>query len=136
MSLTNLGERNVLDDIFTSGNGLGSTFYIALSTTTPLEDATNFSEPVGNAYARVAFNPGANWTSAATLAGLSSVTNALAVTFPTASGGSWGTVTYWGIYDALTVGNLLYFDILNTARLIADGDPVEFAIGDVQIFLD
>jgi len=137
MSLTNLGERNVLDDIFTSGNGLGGTFYIALSTTTPLEDATNFTEPVGNAYARVAFNPGANWSSASTTGGgLSSVDNALAVTFAAASGGSWGTVTYWGIFDALTVGNLLYFDILNNARLIADGDPVEFAIGDIEIFLD
>ncbi len=136
MSLTNLGERNVLDDIFTSGNGLGSTFYIALSTTTPLEDGTNFTEPVGNGYARVSFNPGANWTSAATASGLSSIENALACTFPTASGGSWGTVTYFGIFDAITVGNMLYIDALNSSRLIADGDPVEFAIGDLKIFLD
>ena len=136
MSLTNLGERNVLDDIFTNGNGLGAAFFIALSTTTPLEDGTNFTEPVGNAYARVSFAPGANWTSAATASGLSSVENAAAITFPTASGGSWGTVTYFGIYDALTVGNLLYIDSLNVSRLIADGDPVEFAIGDLKIFLD
>lgn len=28
----------------------------------------------------------------------------------------WGLVTHWGVYDALTAGNLLYYGRLNLAR--------------------
>lgn len=73
--------------------------YVALSTADPKDDDSGLAEPVGNAYARQAFN---TWTITANVA-----TNNGAVTFPQASG-SWGTISYTAVFDALTAGNLLW----------------------------
>jgi hypothetical protein len=46
------------------------------------------------------------------------ITNASAViTFPQATA-SWGTVTAFGVYDAVTSGNLLYFDYIGNFKWI------------------
>jgi len=45
------------------------------------------------------------------------LTNANAViTFAQAGGSGWGTVTSWGIYDALTSGNLITWDFLGNNK--------------------
>lgn len=48
---------------------------------------------------------------AATGAGPANITSGAAVSFPQATA-SWGTVLAWGVYDAATSGNLLYWDWL------------------------
>jgi hypothetical protein len=99
--------------------------YLALYTTNPT-DADSGTEVSGSGYARqvLAFTAGSN--------GVSS--NSASVTF-TASGGSFGTVAYVGIRDALTTGNLLYYGAMTTSRTISDGESLVFDIGSIVVTL-
>lgn len=131
-------EKKVLDQIFgATAYTAPATLYAGLSTTTPGDDATNFTEPSGNAYARVAItNNTTNFPNATgSGAGGSTKQNGTAVTFPTATG-SWGTVTYMGFFDAASVGNLLAYGQLAVAKLVQNLDTPSFAINDVTITLD
>lgn len=102
------------------------TAYIGLSTTTPNSTDGNVTEPSGNGYARVATSA-STWGSAASGA----ITNAQAITFPTASGTGWGTVTNVVAYDAVTGGNLLWWGTI-TAQSVAAGVTVSIPIGDAD----
>lgn len=99
--------------------------YMALSTTTPTVGGTNFTEPSGGAYARVAV-PGSSFAAAS--AGAAS--NTAVVTFPTATA-SWGTITYTGFYDAASGGNLLSFDDLPASQAVATGVQIQFPVGQI-----
>lgn len=130
---TDFLENEVLDHLFSAATYTApATTYIALSTTTPTDAGGNFTEPVGNNYARVAFtNDATNWPAAS--GGAKS--NGVAITFPEASG-SWGTVTHVGIYDASSGGNLLCWGALTVSKAITSGDTAQFAVGDLDITLD
>ncbi len=92
------------------------------------------TEVTGGSYARVAVaNTAAAWgTPATTGAGPSQAANAAAVTFVTPTA-SWGTVNQFGVWDALTAGNLLYWGDLTTSQTIASGNTVSFAIGALVV---
>jgi hypothetical protein len=108
-------EGNLMKSVF---NGtafpLPSGLYVALFnglTTQANRDANNAThtatEVTGNAYARVNLAPtAANWP----ITGVAPTTshNGAAINFPTPTA-SWGTIYAFGFYDALTVGNLLYW---------------------------
>jgi hypothetical protein len=102
-----------------------TTVYVALFTTDPT-DAGSGTECSGTAYARQSA------TFAAPSNGASS-TNA-DVQFPQA-GNSWGTITHFGIYDALTTGNLLYHGVLTTSKVIDTGDVFKIASGSLTVTL-
>jgi hypothetical protein len=51
----------------------------------------------------------------------------------TAAGGSWGTISHIGIFDTLTSGNLLWHGSMTASKTIADGDTLEFAIGNIDL---
>ena len=131
MSYTDYLENELLDHWLNDGAYTAGTIHVALSTTTPTDAGGNFTEPSGNGYARVAA-AAAVWDAAAS----GSKDNGSAITFPQASGGNWGTVTHFGIYDALTSGNLLGTGALTTSRAINDGDTGEFAAGELDVTLD
>jgi len=112
-----------------------ATWYVALSTTTPVQGASpNFTEPSGNGYARVAVtNNSTNWTAIASPPATGyTVQNNQPVTFPAATG-SWGTVTYFGIYDAASSGNLVGFGALTSSQAITSGITPSFAVGTLTI---
>jgi hypothetical protein len=46
---------------------------------------------------------------------------------------SWGTVTHFGIFDAASGGNLLYFAALQTQRQVLAGDQVKFPSGQLTV---
>lgn len=48
----------------------------------------------------------------------------------------WGTVTHIGIYDAFAAGNLLYWGILDTSKLISNGDTFQISDEDLTVTLD
>lgn len=126
-------EAALLDHYF-MGTALAqdTNLFVALSTTTPTEAGGNFTEPVGNGYARVS-TAGADWNAA--VAGAPTVVdNATAITFPQATG-SWGTITHFGIYDASTAGNLDVFGALTTSKAIGANDTAEFAAGALDVKL-
>jgi len=102
-----------------------STVYAALFTSDPT-DANTGTEVSGGSYARqsITFGSPSN--------GVSS--NTADLTFPTCTL-TWGTVTHFGIYDALTSGNLLYHAPLTTSKTISTGDNFKIATGNLTLTL-
>lgn len=99
--------------------------YLALYTTAPT-DAGGGTEVSGNAYARqaVTFERTGNVAS-----------NASQISFPSPTG-SWGTVVAFGIFDALTTGNLLYWDNLDNSQTVSEGNEVFFVEGALTVTAD
>jgi hypothetical protein len=126
MSFSNYLENKVLEHVL-GGNAYSApaTLYLALFTTNPGEDGTG-TEVSGTSYARqtVAFTVVNN-----------TATNTLAVEFPTA-GGSWGTVSHVGIYDALTSGNLMVYAALSQSKVIETNDVFRVPASDLSVTLD
>lgn len=134
-------ENKLIDFIF---RGVAftapATVYIGLLTSAP-SDAGGGVEVSGGAYARVAVASSlANWAgtqaagSTVASSGTSGTTsNNAAITFP-APTANWGVVTHFGVYDAATAGNLLYWAALTTAKTINSGDAApSFAAGSLTI---
>lgn len=115
----------------TSDFGTQPTIYIALSKADPTDNGSGLDEP-GDTYARQ-LHAAAGWV-AATSADPSVITNATAVTFPTA-GASWGTITHFALYTAVTGGTCLGSSSLTTDKTPTDGDTPSFAIGELDITL-
>src|SRR5215469_9546417 len=136
MPFTNYLDQQLTRLLFSNtAYTIPGTWYIALSTTTPVQGAApNFTEPSGNGYARVAFtNNSTNWAAVASPpANGYTMQNNQPVTFPAATG-SWGTVTYFGIYDASTSGNLVGFGALTSSQAITSGITPAFAVGTITI---
>lgn len=115
--------------------------YVALYTATP-SDAGGGTEVTGGSYARVQVGPSTsawNATQGGT-AGASSGTggqtaNAADVVFP-APTANWGSVTHFGLFDALTSGNLLFWGALTAAKTINNGDAApKFLAGALTVTL-
>lgn len=100
-----------------------ATVYLALFTTNPAQMGAGAVEVSGNAYARIAITNTvpANWTTPSSGASRSAQTRV----FPKATG-SWGTLTGFGIYDASSAGNLLYWGDLTTHTAIGLNDVPQF----------
>lgn len=130
MAITYYSANRVLDKNFGStAYSEPSTYYFGLSTTTIQIDGTGATEPSGGAYARVSLtNNKTNWG----VASNASLTNSTAVTFPESTA-SWGTITYVGVWDASTSGNIWWFDALSPARTIASSTSVLFAVGSITV---
>lgn len=103
---------------------------VGLFTAAP-SDAGGGTEVSGNNYARTSLNPlDANW--AAPAAGNGVTSNSSAITFPVPSG-SWGVITHFGIYDATTAGNLLFWGALTTSQTVSTNNTVSFAAGALTV---
>ena len=103
-----------------------ATVYVALFTAAPT-DAGGGTEVSGGAYARQAV------TLSAASAGATS--NSADITFPAATA-NWGTVVALGLFDALTVGNLLMWTNLDVSKAVNSGDTAKFNTGDLDITFD
>jgi hypothetical protein len=102
-----------------------TTVYVSLWTSDPT-DAGSGTEVSGGSYARTSV------TFAAPSNGVT--TNSADVIFPTATA-SWGTVGWIGIHDASTSGNLLYHTPLDASKIIASGDILKIATGNLSVTL-
>jgi len=125
-ALSDYAEKLVLDWLMTTGSATRpTTWYIALYTGAP-SDSGGGTEVSGNGYARqsVAFD-------AASSPG-GTTANSADVSF-TASGGSFGTVTHLGIFDASTSGNLIWHGSLTASKAIDDGDTLTFTAGNIDL---
>lgn len=125
-------ENKVLDHVFGGGDyARPATVYVALFTSAP-SDAGGGTEASGGAYARAAVtNNSTNWPAAAGAV----KSNGTAITFAQATA-PWGNVTHFGVFDALSGGNLLYWGALNTPRSVATGDTPSYAVGQIQFTED
>ena len=48
----------------------------------------------------------------------------------------WGTITHFGIFDAVTSGNLLFHGTLTESRTVNSGGQAKFLATELQIDLD
>ena len=136
-SATDYWEKKLLDHVFRSAAlGLDATnLWVGLLTGAPSDSAAG-TEVAGDAYARVAVNrTGTGWD-AATGDSPSTTDNSGTISFPTATGDGWGTVTHFGIYDAATAGNLLYWADLTASKAVGAGDTASFAAGALTVTQD
>lgn len=101
-----------------------ATVYVALFTAVTDGEAGTVTEVSGGAYARqsVAFAAPSN----------GSTSNSAEIIFPVATA-AWGTITHFGIYDAATLGNLLYYGALTSSKAIATDDQFRFAASALTV---
>lgn len=105
--------------------------WIALYTVAPT-DAGGGTECTGGSYVRKAVdNDKTTWTVAASGA----LHNDIEITFVEATA-SWGTVVAFGIFDAESGDNLLYWADLTVNKTIDSGDTAKFAVGDIEVTED
>lgn len=125
-ALSDHAENLLLNWLMTSDAVTRPTaWYLALFTAAP-SDSGGGTEVSGNGYSRqtIAFN---------TASGTGGTTSNSADVSFTASGGSFGTVSHVGIFDASTGGNLLWHGAMTASKTIADGDTLEFSTGNVDL---
>ena len=130
MSKSDYLEDEILDHIlgqaarnFTSPANL----YLALGTAAADNSFTEVETPGTNGYSRQAI------TFAAASGGSAASSNSQ--TFGPATS-DWASVSKFAIYDASTLGNVLYYGDLTTARDAAVDDSIEFATGAVTVSED
>lgn len=128
-SFSDYTENKVLDHVTGKTSFTKPTSYVALFTAAP-SDSGGGTEVSGGSYARVT-TAGADWNAASS----GSASNANDLTFPTATG-SWGTVTHFALFDALTTGNMLAWGSLTTSKTVGSGDTAKFAAGSLTLTLD
>jgi hypothetical protein len=137
--------ENKLTDFLFRGQSFSApaTMYIALFTAAP-SDSGGGTEVSGGSYARVAVTGSlANWagtqsagstTASSGTGGQTSNNNA--ITFP-APTGNWGSCGWFGIFDASSSGNLLFWAALTVAKTVNNGDAApSFAAGALTNTLD
>lgn len=114
----------------------GTNKYVALFTTMPAEDGTGAVEATGGTYARIAHSTWINEV----VDGVTYRKNNGTIEFAVLTANISGVVG-WGIYDALTVGNLIAFgEILGPSgdaitRNYVIGDLIRFSDQDLKIGL-
>ena len=137
MSFTNYLEDKVLNHVFGgTAYTAPSTLYVGLFTTAP-SDSSAGTEVSGGSYARQSVAMSVSGTSP------TEADNDSAIEFPTATA-NWGTVSYAGVYDASTGGNLLAYAQLTDPsdfstplpKAITTGDIFRIAAGNLKIRLD
>lgn len=139
MTATNFLSQAILNALFGRTGNFGAfssapDLHLGASTSTPTQGGGNFTEPgAGVSYARVDLS--SSGFNDATLADPSVLDNSSAITFATASGVGWGTITHIGVFDALTGGNLLLIVPLTVATLINSGSTLSVAAGNLDTTL-
>lgn len=121
MPLVASGETTVLSAL------MAGTRYVSLHTANP--GPSGASEVSGGAYARQGSTfsqSGSNPTTAS---------NADLMTFPQASA-PWGTITHFGVWDAVSGGNLLAYEAVTTAKAIDTADVARWPIGSLTVTAD
>lgn len=125
-------ENALASTMFASGTfTFPANLYIGLFTATPSD--SSYTEVSGGSYARANAGKG-NWTVSAAGDGSTQATNDNAITFASAPTANWGTITYFGIFDASTSGNMLFWGELAAARTVNSGDGApQFSAGALVV---
>lgn len=138
-------ENKFIDHVFRARSYTAPTqVWVGLLTAAP-SDAGGGTEVSGGSYARATagVNSDTAWkatqggTPASASSGTTGVTsNPAALTFP-APTANWGVCTHFGIYDASTAGNLLYWAPLTTSKTVNNGDAApSYAIDALTVTED
>ena len=124
-SFTDYTEKKVLDHVLkTASYSPPATVYLGLSTADPTDAGSGWADPTYTGYARKAI--------AFAAAGSRSIAQTGAVTFDPCTVGS-SVVTHWGLWDALSGGNLLAYGTLSASKTIQVGNTPSVATGQVTV---
>lgn len=141
-ALSNYLENKLVDFLF-RGQVFPSitTLYFSLHTAS-VTDAGTGTEVSGGSYARVAVvcntTNFSSTTGDTTLSGGTEgyAQNLVDIMFPTPTA-NWGTVTYMGVWDALSGGNLLFWGPVSPSKVVNSGDaPPKFSANQWRLTLD
>jgi hypothetical protein len=125
-ALSNYAEKLLLDWSMTTGSATRPTaWYVALYTAAP-DDTGGGTEVSTGGYARQSVT----FDAASSPGGTTSNNNTVSFT---ASGASYGTVSHIGIFDNVSGGNLLWHGSMTASKTVADGDTLEFSIGNIDL---
>jgi hypothetical protein len=123
--------RKALGDesIGKAGFSMPAAVYVALFTASPGDGGSFANEVGGGSYVRQEATTKLSTFNLST--GIAA--NTVSIDFPNPTA-EWGTITYAGIVDAVSSGNLLYYDALpNPRTVLTGGRHVQFATGALQI---
>jgi|DEB0MinimDraft_6_1074348.scaffolds.fasta_scaffold01587_1 hypothetical protein len=128
--------NHVLQNVATTGAAYTapSAVYVSLHTGNPQEDNSGANEipTSGYNYARESVTFG----SVTEVANTVSVSTNATVTFNQASANYPANVTYVGLYDQSTAGNLMFYGALSTEKQVTTGDIFQINSGSLTITLD
>lgn len=125
-ALSNYAEKLLLDFAMTTGSATRPTaWYVALFTAAP-DDTGGGTEVSTGGYARQSVT----FSAASSPGGTTSNSNTVSFT---ASGAGYGTVSHIGIFDNVSGGNLLWHGSMTASKTVADGDTLEFSIGNIDL---
>lgn len=141
-ALSDYLENKLVDQLFRGqAYTFPSTLYVGLLTSAP-SDAGGGTEVSGNGYSRASIasslsnwagTQGAGTTTASSGTGGQTSNNAT-IAFATPSA-TWGTVTHFGVYDAASGGNLLFWGSLGISKTINQSDTVQFPAASLTFTL-
>lgn len=119
-ALSNVHAASLLNTSLRNG-----TYYLALFLTDPTAGGTG-TEVSGGGYARkvIAFD------TPSLVSGRQQVKNTEAVDYGVISA-DIGTVSYWGIFDSQTGGNLLWFGSFARGKNVLNGDAITVSAGAI-----
>jgi hypothetical protein len=123
-SITDFLENELLDHIFNATYNRPTNLFLGLSTADPTDAGSGLAEPSGGAYSRVTMSFGA--------AASRAVTQDAKITFPQATA-AWGNLTHYGIFDAVSGGNLLAHGSLTVAKNVVTGNTPSVATSEVSV---
>jgi hypothetical protein len=131
-------ENEVLSAVFKQASVGLTTLYISLHSVDPAD--LGGDELSGNGYTREQLDTDAteaagNWSAVAG----GSVTNNADITFGPASGGDWGYITYFGLWDHATLAGATRFvgsGTITGGVTISDTQSLVFSTGNLSFSLD
>lgn len=130
-AMTDFLEQKIGDELFRGVAYAAPDTYLALFTAAPGE-AGGGTEVSGGSYARQLIeNDGATqpyWNAYA--AGV--YDNNGDITFPQATA-SWGTITHWAIFDAVSAGNMLIYGALDESKTVGNNDTFKINSGALNL---
>ena len=119
-ALSNVHAASILNTSLRSG-----TYYLALFLTDPTASGTG-TEASGGGYARKVIS----FDAPSLVAGKQQVKNTDAVDYGVITA-DIGTVSYWGIFDSQTGGNLLWFGSFARGKNVLNGDAITVNAGAI-----
>ena len=123
-SISDFLENELLDHIFNVIYNRPTNLFLGLSTADPTDTGGGLAEPTDGAYTRVTMSFGA--------AASRAVTQSSALTFPQATA-AWGDLTHYGVFDAVSAGNMLAHGSLTVGKTVVSGNTPSVATGEVVI---
>jgi len=112
-----------------------ATLYVGLYTTIPNDDETGGVETTYTGYARVASTNNATEWPNATEGAPTSKSNANTITFGQKTDAGSVTIVAYGLFDASSGGNLLFFGAVTPNQAVGQNDTPRFLGGDIIVEL-